>query len=96
MESGIEGVPGTCNGLRLSELCSVTTRKRSTNQNLPDRKLARYLLTVGVHVGGGTHKIKTASQREVYVKCIHAWNAWRKEESTDMKYYVDKEIPAIR
>ena len=64
--------------------------------NLADRKLARYLLTVSVLVGNGSGHTKVASQREVYVKCVHAWNAWRKKENTELKYYADKDTPAIR
>jgi hypothetical protein len=36
------------------------------------------------------------SDREFYVKCLHAWNAWRRGEETSMPYYPDKPAPAIR
>jgi hypothetical protein len=64
--------------------------------NVPDRKLARLLLTVGVHMGTGTRRVKVVGQRELYVKAIHAWNAWRRGESTDMKYLADKDIPPFK
>jgi hypothetical protein len=63
---------------------------------LPDRKLARYLLSVGVDKGAGVGRVRKAEPREFYVKSLHAWNAWRKSESTDLRYYADKEIPAIK
>lgn len=64
---------------------------------LPDRKLARYLLTVGVDSGGGArYRVRRADSREFYVKCIHAWNAWRKGEKTDLRYYAEAGVPALR
>lgn len=33
--------------------------------------------------------------RAVMVKCVHAWNAYRKNEKTDLKYYADAPIPEV-
>lgn len=63
---------------------------------LPDRKLARYLLTVSVNKGPGSKKIKVGTGREMYVKCIHAWNAWRRGETSNLQYYADADVPAIK
>ena len=46
--------------------------------------------------GGGSNKIKAAPDREFYVKCIHAWNAWRRNETTNLNYYADADVPAIK
>lgn len=67
-----------------------------TKPSDPDRKLARYLLQVGVDTGGGAKRVRTADRREIYVKCLHAWNAWRKQEATDLRYHADKDVPAIK
>lgn len=64
--------------------------------NLPTRKLARYLLTVGVDTGGGSKRLRPVPPREMYVKCLHAWNAWRKGDNTELKYHPDKDVPAIK
>lgn len=64
--------------------------------SLPDRKLARYLLSVGINSGAGVRRVKVVTHREVYVKCIHAWNAWRREETTNLNYYPDADVPTIR
>lgn len=64
--------------------------------SLPDRKLAVFLMTTGIRSGLGAKRINTADAREFYVKCIHAWNAWRRGETTDLKYYSDKPIPSIK
>lgn len=64
--------------------------------SLPDRKLARYLLTVGVRAGRGASRAKSAGPREMYVKCLHAWNAWRKGENTNLQYHANADVPAVK
>lgn len=59
---------------------------------LPDRKLAHWLLVTGTNNRGVTTE-KRADEREFYSRCIHAWNAWRKNERTEMRYYPDKDVP---
>ena len=63
----------------------------------PDRKLEKFLLTTGVDTGNGSRtRTRKAQPREIYVRCIHAWNAWRKNESTNLNYFPDAEIPSFR
>ena len=38
----------------------------------------------------------TVEWGETMVKCIHAWNAWRNNETTDLKYHPAKKIPAVK
>lgn len=76
--------------------CAVRDETGAT-PGLPDRKLARYLTTAGVETGGrGMHRLKHAEPREMFVKCVHAWNAWRKNETTSMPYYADKDVPSFK
>lgn len=65
--------------------------------DLPDRKLAKWLNSFRVDSGQGATAAKSrrAKQREFYVKSLHSWNAWRKGQSTDMKYYPAAKIPAV-
>lgn len=63
---------------------------------LPDRKLARYLISTGVNDGSGAKRVRKADTREFYVKCIHAWNAWRAGETTNLNYYPDAKIPVVK
>lgn len=60
----------------------------------PDRKLARFLLTSSPSGSSRVSKRK-ADSREFYVRSIHAWNAWRKGEGTNLNYYKDAKIPAF-
>lgn len=58
----------------------------------PDRVLNKYLLTNSVN--SGTGRRPAADTREMYVKCIHGWNAWRRNESTTLQYYPTSKTPA--
>jgi hypothetical protein len=64
----------------------------------PDRVLNKFLLTRTVNNGTqGTAKKRTSSlcpPREMFVKCLHAWNAWRRDTTTDLKYHAQAKIPA--
>jgi hypothetical protein len=61
----------------------------------PDRVLNRFLLGKAV-IGSKTarHSSGLVSPREMYVKCLHAWNAWRRDSTTDLKYHAQAKIPA--
>lgn len=66
----------------------------------PDRVLHRFLLTKVVSHGGLNTGSRSSSKgalcgaREMYVKCLHAWNAWRRDTTTDLKYHAQGKIPA--
>lgn len=66
------------------------------NNSTPDRKLSRYLLTTSTGRGKGTQNVRHADDREIYVKCIHGWNAWRKQEPTNLQYYAEAPVPSFR
>lgn len=59
----------------------------------PDRLLQKFLLTVSIRIDQAPSRAKTAGQREVYARCITAWNAWRKGVSTDLKYFPKAKLP---
>jgi hypothetical protein len=66
--------------------------------DLPDRKLAKYLTTsissTGARVHSGVNRFRV-TDREHYAKCVMAWNAWRKGETTTMPYKHDRGIPEL-
>lgn len=65
---------------------------------LPDRKLARFLLTNVSDKASHTDKssrYRTGS-REFYVKSLSAWNAWRQGVQTDLKYFANAKVPTIK
>jgi hypothetical protein len=78
-----------------NEFWSAVRDETGISPELPDRKLARYLLTTTINVGHGTQGNRKGTQREFYVKCLHAWNAWRKRGPTDLKYYPEAKLPPV-
>lgn len=72
-----------------------------------DRRLNKYLLTTAVASGSGRGTKKTgdkarssntsglATGYEMFAKCIHGWNAWRRGAVTDLKYYANAEFPKV-
>jgi hypothetical protein len=66
--------------------------------DLPDRKLAKFLVQMRLAMGTGRGTIPDRfriTPREFYYKSITAWNAWRKGASTDLKYFPNAKLPAI-
>lgn len=65
--------------------------------SLPDRRLAKWLSTMnisfGMHSQGPSSRRSTP--REFFVRCLHAWNAWRKGQATDLKYFPNAKVPAV-
>lgn len=79
------------------EFWSLVKNETAPTPDHPTRVLARYLVRV-VSAGGnsqsGAGKI-IAGMREQYVKCLHAWNAWRKGEKTTLNYHAKAPIPDV-
>jgi len=60
----------------------------------PRKKLRDYLLqTTFCFTHGASSSRKVSTYHELISKCITAWNAYRKGDRTDLKYYRDKPIP---
>lgn len=59
----------------------------------PDRKLHKYLL--GTAIRSSSTERQRAGRREMYVKALHAWNAWRRGASSDLKFFANAEDPKV-
>lgn len=62
----------------------------------PSLKLRNYLMTTNTNVGRGVNSpslTTAASSKEIYAKCIIAWNAYRRGDSTALKFFANKETP---
>ncbi len=79
-----------------TDFWSMVRDGSGTNHVAPDRLLSRYLDTTSISSGRGamTGK-KKVTAREMYVRSLHAWNAWRKGEKTELKYYSQSKIPTV-
>lgn len=68
-----------------------------TTPDCPDRVLAKWLLLCSVNAGKGAERSpsRKAEPREFFVKSILAWNAFRKNEKTTLRYYPDAALPKV-
>lgn len=83
------------NETRSTEFWKLVIEESAANNMDPTRKLARYLIQIALSGGSGRTTKKVVQGREVYVKCLHAWNAWRKGESTSLNYHADSPYPSV-
>lgn len=68
-----------------------------TSPKSPDRILGKFLLSHSVEfASGAASNKKTSGRREMYIKCMHAWNAWRTNTTTDLKYFASAPSPAAK
>lgn len=62
----------------------------------PTRKLHDLLLEATMRTKlEGSNKQSAWSMVAIHVKCIHAWNAYRRGTTTDLKYYASSPIPEV-
>jgi hypothetical protein len=69
-----------------------------TDRDHPDRRLARFLLnTVRSDSRQFTQREKkSVSNREMFSKCLQAWNAWRQDKATvTLQFRPDAEMPVV-
>lgn len=69
----------------------VTEEDHADNQN-PTRSLAKFLVA---SIGDGHNGKSKWPPRAFYVKCVHAWNAWRDGRGTDLSYYPTAPFPKV-
>lgn len=75
-------------------------RDESAPENTdPTRTLSRFLVRAAMLTAGsgarGTRGKKVVTHREMFVKCLHAWNAWRAGETTNLNYYAAAPVPGV-
>ena len=77
-----------------TEFWTAVRDETGAKPDLPDRKIARWLVTSTLsHREHG--RVRSAGNRETYVKCLHAWNAWRRNEGTNLNYYAESKVPTV-
>ena len=59
----------------------------------PAFKLREFLTIANVFSGRGAAKTRYAIPKEMTSRCINAWNAFRKGQPTDLRYYPQSPIP---
>lgn len=61
----------------------------------PSRTLSRFLVRASLTRRDAGKETKKVGHREMFVKCLHAWNAWRKGETTSLAYHGKAPVPTI-
>jgi hypothetical protein len=76
--------------------------KTVMEESAPDRDdvtrvLARFLVRASIANSRGKKNAdkELVGQREMYVKCIHAWNAFRNGEATRLNYHAKAPLPDV-
>lgn len=68
--------------------------------DLPSRRLAKLLVTSNMKTSksyaSNFTKTGKLDLRQVFVKCLHAWNAWRKGAATKMQYHPEAPVPDVQ
>jgi hypothetical protein len=75
-----------------SEFWELVRDESHPDSDNATRALGRWIATHSIKSGvvRGKH---IDSRRGIYVRSIHAWNAWRRNETTDLRYHHDKPTP---
>lgn len=79
------------------EFWTLVRDETGATVDTPDRKLAKFLNQHFVQGGAKAnvpHRFRVLP-KEFYVKSIHAWNAWRRDTTTQLKYQSDAKIPSF-
>jgi len=85
---------------RVSEdFWTLVREEAAPDRDDPTRELSRFLVRAVMGTGGNTKAsrpmAKVVGFRELYVKCIHAWNAWRAGEHTRLNYHPNAPLPTV-
>jgi len=72
----------------------IDVKDGETKKSEPSRTLRDFLIGYSIDHGRGSQYSKKATEREVYRKCLVAWNAFRKGTTTALKVYNDS-VPKI-
>jgi hypothetical protein len=69
----------------------------AADPNHASRVLQRWLLTAtaGRHASSTSRSERSAGAREFMARCIHGWNAFRKNESTRLQYFAKADLPDV-
>jgi hypothetical protein len=83
---------------RATQFWSLVRDETGPSPDQPDRVLARWLATTVMDKGRGSRRGTTAKAdgRQFFVKCLHAWNAWRNgEPRAKLQYSPDAPVPKV-
>lgn len=80
--------------VKSTEFWTAVRDETGSSPDCPDRVLSKWLSQAKVKGRSPTRSGMTVTTREMVARCIHGWNAWRRGERTNLRYYADKEVPS--
>jgi hypothetical protein len=77
-----------------TEFWTMVRDENAAKPDHPTRKLAKFIWMNSRYAVDKKfrHRVK---DREFFVKCLHAWNAYRNDEGTNLNYYAKAPIPDV-
>ena len=76
------------------EFWTAVRDETGESPELPDRRLARWLSRISLSRVGNKLASEMATRKEMYVRSLHAWNAWRKGTTSDLRYFASAKVPS--
>lgn len=80
---------------KAADFWTMVRDESHANRDDATRTLSRFLVRASLTSRDRQKEAKKVGHREMYVKCLHAWNAWRKGETTSLAYHAKAPVPAI-
>ena len=82
---------------KAEEFWTAVRDESDPSNKATSRKLAHWLIITNSDTAPAVNRRKRfkADTHEFVYRCVKAWNSWRKDKETDLKYYANVEIPAI-
>ena len=78
-----------------TEFWTEVRDETGTKPDMATRRLAKFLISGALHHRKNNPDRKSILSREMLVKCIHFWNAWRRKETTTAPYFADAKTPTL-
>lgn len=84
-----------------AEFWAAVRDETGEKPDLPDRKLAKWLLLNSGSVSRRQQSTRIDARyrirdREYFVKCLHAWNAYREGSGTNLNYHANAKVPDVK
>lgn len=65
-------------------------------KDMPEMKLREFLIQINSIHAGSQYSYRKATNHELIYRCVNAWNAFRTNQPTNLRYYFDKPIPSFK
>ncbi len=78
-----------------TEFWTLVRDATGAKPSCPDRVLNEFLKLNSLAGGDSRTSTRSIPRREMFVKCIHGYNAWKRGQPTNLKYQANAKTPAV-